>query len=128
MDEAEIITRSLEVVAETAGDPVPAVFARLFAEFPDAEERFARDVSGAVRAEMLTMVLDCLMAPEGPYQLNLVRAERVNHDGFGTPNEEFDRFFGLVHETCRDLAGEGWTPAFEAAWRARIARVVAGSR
>ena len=128
MDEAEIITQSLEVVAEVAGDPVPAVFARLFAEFPDAEERFARDVSGAVRAEMLTMVLDCLMAPEGPYQLNLVRAERVNHDGFGTPNEEFDRFFGLVHETCRDLAGEGWTPAFEAAWRARIARVVAGSR
>jgi len=127
-NEAEIISRSLELVADRAGDPAPAVFERLFAEFPQAKERFARDTSGTIKGEMLNMVLECLMSPEGPYQMHLVRAERVNHDGFGTPPEEFDRFFGVVHETCRDLAGEGWTPEFEAAWRAQIARVVEGSR
>jgi hypothetical protein len=90
---ADAIEESLERLAERAGDPTPQIYARLFAEFPQTEPRFVRDVTGAIRAEMLTMVFNCLMDPGGPYQLNLVRAERVNHDGFGTPNEEFNRFF-----------------------------------
>jgi hypothetical protein len=127
MDEAEIITRSLEVVADK-GDPGPEVYARLFAEFPETEARFCRDTTGAIKAEMLTMVFDCLMDPGGPYQLNLVRAERVNHDGFGTPNDVFNRFFGVVHEACRAVAGADWTPEFDTAWTARIARVVEATR
>ena len=119
-DAADVISQSLELVAERAGDPADAIYARLFAEFPETEERFSRDVSGAIRAEMLTMVFSCLMDPGGPYQLNLVRAERVNHDGFGTPGEVFNRFFPIVMETCRDLLGAAWTPAFEQAWRRRI--------
>ena len=124
-DEATVIERSLEQLAERIGDPAPQIYARLFAEFPESEERFARDVSGSIRGEMLTMVFGCLMDPGGPYQLNLVRSERVNHDGFGTPNEVFDRFFGIVHETCRDAMAEDWTPAFEAAWQSRIAQLTA---
>lgn len=128
MDRSDLIARSLELVAEQAGDPAPQIFARLFAEFPESEARFVRDVSGAIRAEMLAMVFDCLMAPTGPYQLNLVRAERFNHDGFGTPSHEFDRFFGIVHETCRGLCGSAWTPDFDAAWAARIAEVTSRSK
>jgi hypothetical protein len=124
MDDAQTVATSLELVAERVGDPAPQIYARLFAEFPDAEERFARDVSGAIKAEMLTMVLTCLMDPSGPYQLHLVRAERVNHDGFGTPSVEFDRFFGIVRETCRDILAGDWTPAFEAAWTAQVERVL----
>src|SRR4029453_1986418 len=124
-NEIDVIARSLELVAERAGDPTPQVYARLFAEFPETEERFCRDVTGAIRAEMLTMVFDCLMDPGGPYQLNLVRCERINHDGFGTPNEEFNRFFWIVMEPCRDLLGAAWTPAYEAAWTERIEAVLA---
>jgi hypothetical protein len=125
---AETITRSLEDVAERAGDPAPRVFARLFAEFPETEERFARDVTGAIRGEMLTMVFTCLMDPGGPYQANLVRAERVNHDGFGTPALEFDRFFGIVRETCAEILGPDWTPDYDAAWTTQIARVLKASK
>jgi hypothetical protein len=121
---AEIVSQSLERLAERAGDPVPQVYERLFAEFPETEDRFVRDVTGAIRAEMLTMVFDCLMNPDGPYQLNLVRAERVNHDGFGTPNDVFDRFFGIVRETCRELLDSDWTPEVDAAWDARIEAVL----
>lgn len=124
LDDAAIVERSLDLLVERAGDPGPEVYARLFAEIPDAEPRFARDTSGAIRAEMLSMVFACLMDPAGPYQIHLVRAERVNHDGFGTPNREFDRFFGIVQETCRDLLADDWTPAFEAAWNAQIAQVL----
>jgi len=121
-DITEIIASSLELVAERAGDPGPQVYARLFAEFPETEARFIRDVTGAIRAEMLTMVFDCLLAPDGPYQKNLVLAERVNHDGFGTPPEVFDRFFPIVMETCREILGADWTPQLEAAWTAQLAR------
>lgn len=119
-----LIERSLEQV----GDPADDVYARLFAEFPETEARFCRDVTGAIRAEMLTMVFDCLMNPAGPYQLNLVRAERVNHDGFGTPNEVFDRFFWIVRDACRARAGTHWTPETEAAWTAQIERVLTATR
>jgi hypothetical protein len=110
------------------GDPTAEVYARLFVEFPETEERFCRDVTGSIRAEMLTMVFDCLMNPAGPYQLNLVRAERVNHDGFGTPNDVFDRFFWIVRDVCRERAAGHWTPETDAAWTTRIESVLAGSR
>lgn len=110
------------------GDPTAEVFARLFAELPETEERFARDVTGSIRAEMLTMVFDCLMNPAGPYQLNLVRTERMNHDGFGTSNDVFDRFFWIVRDVCRERAGGAWTSETDAAWTAQIEDVLAGSR
>ena len=126
-DSIEQIARSLDVVVARTGDPAPAIYARLFAEFPETEARFVRDVSGAIRAEMLTMVFDCLMNPGGGYQNNLVRAERVNHDGFGTENAVFDRFFFIVRDVCRELAGPDWVPEFEAAWSARIDQVTAAT-
>ena len=126
-DATDLIARSLDAVVERAGDPAPQIYQRLFAEFPETEARFCRDVSGAIRAEMLTMVFDCLMNPGGGYQNNLVRAERVNHDGFGTENAVFDRFFGIVRDVCRDLAGPDWTADFDTAWSARIDQVTAAT-
>ena len=125
MDQAALVIQSLEAVVARAGDPAPEIYRRLYAEFPQTEPRFVRDVSGAIRAEMLTMVFDCLMNPGGPYQANLVRAERVNHDGFGTPNDEFDRFFWIVRDVCRDRSGDAWTPDVDAAWSKRIDQLVA---
>ena len=119
----DIVTQSLELLAERVGDPTPQVYERLFARLPQAEARFARDVTGDIKGEMLSMVFGCLMDPAGPYQVNLVKSERVNHDGYGTPNDEFDSFFHVVKETCRDLLGADWTAAEEAAWNAQIARV-----
>jgi hypothetical protein len=125
---ADVVARSLELVAERAGDPAPRVFERLFSEFPDAEARFARDTNGSVRGEMLAMVFNVLMDPDGPYQANLVRSERVNHDGFGTPSHEFDRFFEIVRETCREALGADWTGEMDAAWTTQIRRVLAATQ
>ncbi len=126
--EADIIAGSLEAVVARVGDPAGQIFERLFAEIPQARERFARDVGGSIRGEMLAMVFDCLMDPGGPYQANIVRTERVNHDGFGTPAEEFDRFFWIVRDTCQELAGPDWTPEVARAWTAGIERIVGASR
>lgn len=127
-DTTALVAESLELVAERAGDPAPAIFARLFAELPEARERFDRDTTGAIRGEMLTMVFNCLMDPGGPYQAALVRTERLSHDGFGTSPREFDRFFWIVLETCRELVGADWTPAYDGAWKRQIERVLAASK
>jgi hemoglobin-like flavoprotein len=124
----EIVTQSLERLAERVGDPAAQVYERLFARVPDAQARFARDVTGDIKGEMLNMVFGCLMDPDGPYQRNLVKAERVNHDGFGTPNDEFDTFFEVVKETCRDLLGPDWTAEVDQAWTTQIARVTAATK
>jgi len=124
----ETVTQSLEQLVERVGDPAPQIYERLFDRIPEARARFARDVTGDIKGEMLAMVFGCLMDPGGPYQANLVRTERMNHDGFGTPNDEFDSFFQVVKETCRDLLGADWTAAVEAAWTTQIQRVTAATK
>jgi hemoglobin-like flavoprotein len=109
------------------GDPAPFVYARLFATHPETEALFARDVSGAIRGEMLAVALRCLLDLREGRQFggNLIAAERVNHDGFGTPPEVFRQFFPLMVETFRELLGGDWTPAMEAAWTGLLAEIEA---
>ena len=126
-DRADLIARSLELVAERHGDPGPQIYARLFAAFPETEALFVRDTTGAVRGEMLAVIFQCLLDVTGPgaYAANLIRAERVNHEGVGVPADAFDRFFWIVRDACRDLSGPGWTGDVDAAWTTRIERVIA---
>jgi hemoglobin-like flavoprotein len=111
-----LIARSLELVAERHGDPAPQIYARLFAAFPETEALFVRDTTGAVRGEMLAVAFQCILDVNGAYAANLIRAERVNHEGVGVPPEAFGQFFPIVMQTCRELAGEAWTPQTDAAW------------
>jgi hemoglobin-like flavoprotein len=120
---AELVAGSLETLAERVGDPREAVYARLFAEYPEMEALFVRDTTGAVRGEMLAVAFECILdiGGAGAYAANLIAAERVNHEGVGVPPEIFGRFFPLLAETCRELLGEAWTPAVDAAWAELLA-------
>ncbi|WP_374470177.1 globin [Phenylobacterium sp.] len=110
-------------MAERAGDPAPAIYARLFAEFPEAEALFVRDTRGAVRGEMLAVAFQCLLDLDGSYGANFIAAERVNHEAFGVAPEAFGRFFPIVRDVCRELLAGDWTPEIDAAWNLRLARV-----
>ena len=61
MNSGEIVTASLEALAERVGDPAPQVYARLFAAYPEMEALFVRDTTGAVRGEMLALTFECLL-------------------------------------------------------------------
>ncbi len=110
-------------MAERAGDPAPAVYARLFARFPAMEPLFWRDTDGSIRGEMLAMALNCLLSLDGAYGANFIRAERLSHEGFEVPPEAFASFFPVVMETCREILGEAWTDAFQTAWDDRLRRI-----
>jgi hemoglobin-like flavoprotein len=121
----EIVAASLEFVAERAGDPAPAVYARLFADHPEMEALFVRDTTGAVRGEMLAVAFACLLdlGGSGAYAANLIAAERVNHEGVGVPPEVFAQFFPIVMQTCREILAEAWTADVDAAWAAALAQI-----
>ena len=130
MDDAALIEASLERVAARVGDPAPLVYARLFAEFPELEALFVRDVSGTVRGNMLTTTLECLVDFAGPraYATHFVGSERVNHAGLGVPAEMFDRFYATVIGTFREVLGEAWTAETDAAWARAAAGLMEAAR
>ena len=128
MDNAlDILTASLELVAERCDDPAPLVYRRLFAENPAIEPLFVRDKSGIVRGQMLTVAIETLMDLAGPgyFATGMLQSERVNHDGLGVPMENFDTFFVTVLNTFRDIAGDAWTSEMDGTWAMLIARAQA---
>ena len=119
------VVDSLELLAERDIDPTRAVYARLFARYPEMEALFVRDQKFIVRGQMVQMVMENFLdyATDRTFGLPMIQAERVNHVNLGVPNEVFGIFFGVIRETIAELLGDGWTPAMAQAWATMLARL-----
>ncbi len=82
-----------------------------------------RDKDGAIRGEMLAVAFQSLLELDGAWGASLIRAEAINHDGFGVPRDRFAAFYSVVRDVCRETLGEAWTTRMDAAWTDRLARV-----
>ncbi len=125
---AAIVVETLERVADRCGgDPTPFVFARLFAENPAAEALFVRDAAGLVRGQMMQVTIESLLDFLGSreYGANLIRIERINHEGLGVDPALFDSFYPTVHAAFRAILAEEWTDAMETAWAETVAAILA---
>lgn len=113
-----LIHRSLEQAGERCADPAPLVYARLFADHPEMEPLFVRDVDGAVRGEMLARTFETILdfIDRRTYAARMIQCEVVTHDGYGVPPAVFGVFFGVVAATLRDILGAEWSGDVEAAW------------
>lgn len=120
-----VIDASLEAVAAACEDPTPLVYEALFARHPEMQDLFILDRSGAVRGQMLAQAIASLVDLAGPrtWGGHLMRAEIVNHEGWGVPPEVFATFYPVVRDAFRDLAGAAWTAEMDAAWDILLARV-----
>ena len=131
MNHRAAVEASLDCAAATAGDPQPAVYARLFALHPAMEAEFWRDGSGRIRGEMLArsfeMVLDLAAphAPDGGWGGAFLGTEAVTHDAYGLARTVFDDFLPIVAGVIRDACGAGFTPDMAAAWDLVLARAAA---
>jgi hemoglobin-like flavoprotein len=121
-DDAAIITETLEQVMARVPDPMPLVFARLFAEQPEVEALFIRDKGGLVRGQMFQVTMESLLDFLGDraYGANLIQIERVNHQGLGVDPEVFDTFYRVVMATFREVLGTDWTAEMESVWTRAI--------
>lgn len=122
-DDAAIIVETLERVSARAGDPMPLVFERLFAEMPEVEALFVRDRGGLVRGQMFQVTMESLLDYLGDqgYGAKLVQIERVNHEGLGVEPRMFDRFYWTVMAVFKDVLGAEWTAQMDAVWTRTIA-------
>jgi hemoglobin-like flavoprotein len=121
-DDAAVIVDTLEQVTARVGDPMKLVFARLFAEQPEAEALFVRDTGTLVRGQMFQVTMESLLDFLGDrsYGANLIQIERVNHQGLGVEPEVFDTFYRVVMATFREILGTDWTAEMETVWTRAI--------
>lgn len=116
------IERSIERVAEVAGDPTGLVYARLFAEQPEMKSLFVLDTDGSAKGHMLAEALDCVFDLLGPraYAPVLIQSELTNHRNLGVPPRTFATFFRVVRDCFRDSLGSEWDEAMDDAWEAML--------
>jgi hemoglobin-like flavoprotein len=113
--DADAIMESLEAVAER-GDPMPAIYRRLFEAYPETRELFIMGdlAKGHMLDEVLNVILDFI--GRRTYGPHLMRAEIINHENLGVPPHAFMAFFSIVRDGLREVAADDWTPAMETAW------------
>lgn len=122
-DQLAPVTRTLERVAEVHGDPYDLVYAELFRRFPEFRPLFVLDASGAVRGNMLANVIAVLLDLEDDrnYGLNMLRAERINHENLGVPPAQFFTFLDVLKASVATALAAEWTAEKDAAWEELIA-------
>jgi len=118
----EAITKSLELVADRVGDPVPLVYERVFAKYPEMKPLFILDTDDSAKGNMLATVFDLFFdhLEEGAYATSFIESEIINHENLGVPRDVFSTFFTMVMETFKDALQSDWTPDMEAAWTALV--------
>lgn len=114
----QTIERSIERVAEVAGDPTGLVYARLFTEQPEMEALFVLDTDDSAKGHMLTEALNCVFDLLGSraYAPVLIQSELTNHCNLGVPSRTFATFFRVVRDCFRDSLGSEWDEAADDAW------------
>ena len=116
---AEHITASLEIAAERVGDLTGAIYARLFAAFPETEPLFIMDRDGAVRGNMLSHAFNTILdfIGERRYAHNFISSEIVTHIGYEVPPDAFASFFTIMRDEIRTACAAQWSPEMEDAWQ-----------
>lgn len=115
---ADQIERSLEIAAAKGGDLNGAIYARLFAAFPETEPLFMLDRDASVRGAMLAHVFETIFdfIGERRYAHRFIGAEIVTHDGYGVAPDAFAAFFAIVRDEVRDQCGGDWDAGMESTW------------
>lgn len=119
MDDLALINQSLEQLADCDVDITAAVYARFFAECPEAEALFATPethmVQGKMLSELVQTVLDRL--EQKPYSDTLVTTLVNDHHGWGVTLPMYAAFFEAFLTVLTDTLDARLSPQAHAAWQ-----------
>ena len=121
---AELIMEALER-GSVAGDPSPAVYARVFAVHPEMESLFVRDRDGSVRGHMFQEMILALIDYLGPntYGGNLFRIEHTNHENLGVPPHIYPLVFDALRDELKLRLKSDWTSEMDSTWSDLLHRI-----
>ena len=125
-DIGEVLERSLYAVAAAGEDITPQFFAQFFARHPEQQAMFFQPTvsCGAMVTEILENLL-ALATNEG-WVTNSIHNLVIAHRCYGNfPLPLYAELLDLFVETLADLAGDGWSAEFDAAWRQVTAQLYA---
>lgn len=119
----KLVTDSLQMAADRAGDLTPQVYQRLFARLPETEVLFLRDTDRSIRGSMLSWVFLMILDFSDPqtYGARMIQNEVLTHEGYGVCADQFVVFFEVLSETLRDCLGDDWTEDMGVAWNDLLA-------
>jgi hypothetical protein len=124
----ETIVRSLELIAESAGDINPKILERYFARCPAAAELMDH-MDNYMVGRMLDQVLLLIMESDDTELESYLRFETASHNSYGVQSHMYEQLFQAVLEVASESAGEHWQADFQQAWQQRLdtllARIVA---
>ena len=123
---SKLVTDSLQVAADRAGDLTPLVYQRLFARLPEMEILFLRDTDGSIRGSMLSWVFSMILDFSDPqtYGARMIQNEVLTHEGYGVSADQFVVFFEVLSEAVKESLSDDWTPDTDDAWKDLLADMV----
>lgn len=116
--DGELLIRSLERIGEKDVDILPAVYARFFAQCPEAGPLFEgkdKAVLGKMLNEVLMSAVDC--ANGANFLHGLLTTQANDHMGWGVSAGMYAAFFSAVVDEIRNVLGEEWDEGTQASWR-----------
>lgn len=124
MEDAVLIERSIEALAEAVEDISPQVYDRFFAKHPETRVLFGDELG---RSRMLHEVLwTCLDLAKGKSYVPVsIASIASDHTTYGDiPLRLYRDFLDDFLKEMAELLGAGWTPQIDAAWRRQTGRIL----
>ena len=120
----DLMTRSLEAVADAGIDIVPRFYSQLFALYPEQEANFHNRASsrGTMVNDMVAMLL--AQAEGADWVSMIIRAQVATHHDHG--DIALEHYRGTLHllvDVLAEAAGPAWDDAQERAWRRQAAQL-----
>lgn len=116
----DLVTQSMELAAETAGDFTPMVYDKYFAACPGSEELMSH-IDDLVRGKMMVEVYRLMMLDNFEDEAGYLNFEVDNHElAYSVKPNMYDNLLQALKETIADSLGDQWNPDYAQAWDGRI--------
>ena len=116
----DLVTQSLEVAAEKAGDITPAVYETYFAACPGSEALMSH-IDHLVRAKMMVEVYRLMMLTNFEDEQGYLNFEVDNHAlAYSVEPHMYGNLMHALMDTVAQALGDDWNPDYLSAWEDRI--------
>ncbi|MBT5774206.1 MAG: hypothetical protein HOH95_07505 [Dehalococcoidia bacterium] len=124
-NDADVVQRSLQLLAAHRNELSAHFFGRLFGRHPQLQSYFVNSNHAWLERKFASALRSIMQAATSPQEFEKqLGSLRQTHQGRAVEVEYFALFGEVLLETLAYYGGRGWTPDVEAAWRSVLTTVV----